>query len=89
VARVGGQREIGRGPVPKQLVCVESQFRASSGLGARQRTGVVPDAGPVAHAILAVAQHAKVDAAVRRNGDRLDDGRRQRREQQQAEGGEE
>jgi hypothetical protein len=46
--------------------------------GSQQRTSVVPDHGPVALAILAVPQHAKVDTAVGSNGDARDDGRRQR-----------
>lgn len=56
---------------------------------AGQRTSVVPDYGPLALAILAVSEHAKVDAAVGRNGDAGDHGRGQRRQQQQAEGDEE
>ena len=55
-----------------------------------QHTGIIADHGPLAAAaIWTVAQHAKVDVAVRRNGDRRNDGRGDGRQQQQAEGDEE
>jgi hypothetical protein len=60
-------------------------FEACLSQSSQQRTGVVPDHGPVALAILAVAKHAKVDSAVGSNGNTGYDGRRQRREQQQTE----
>lgn len=60
-----------------------------SGLSDVERTSVVPDHGPVAPAIDAVAEHAKVDAAIGGDWNGRDDGRRQRRQQQQAEGDEE
>jgi hypothetical protein len=55
-----------------------------------QHTSVVADHGPLATpAIGTVAQHAEVDVAVGRNGNGRDDGRRDGRQQQQAEGHEE
>jgi hypothetical protein len=56
----------------------------------RQHTSVIADHGPLAApAIGTVAQHAKVDVAVGRYGNGRDDGRRDGRQQQQAEGYEE
>ena len=56
----------------------------------RQRTSVIADHGPLAApAIGTVAQHAKVDVAVSRNRNGRDNGRRDGRQQQQAEGYEE
>ena len=55
----------------------------------QQRTSVVPDHRAVALAILAVTQDAEVDAAVGRDRNAGDNGRREGREQQQAECNEE
>lgn len=52
-------------------------------------TRVVPNHGPVALSIFAVAQDTKVDAAIGGEGDALDDGRGQGGQQQQTEGDEE
>jgi len=52
-------------------------------------TRVVTDHGPFAVYIVAVAQDAKVDAAVGGERNALDDGRGQRGQQQQAKGDEE
>ena len=54
-----------------------------------QHTSVVPDYWALATGGFAVAQHAKVDVAVGSEGDALDDGCRQCREQQQTKGDEE
>jgi hypothetical protein len=54
-----------------------------------RHTSVVPDHGPIAFAIEAVAEHAKVDAAIGSDWNGRDNGRRQRGQQQQSEGDEE
>lgn len=51
--------------------------------GAAKRTHVIANANPAAVISLAPAPHAKRVAIEARNGDALDDGRRQRRNQQQ------
>lgn len=95
MARGRRERKVWGRAISKQLLCVMVSLRRLlslchvSELVARQRTSVVPDYRPVALAILAVAQHAEVDAAVGRNGDARDDGRGQRGQQQQTEGDEE
>lgn len=66
-----------------------SSDSGQSRIGWERHTGVVADHGPFTRAIVAVAQHAKVNAAVGGEWDALNDRRRQRREQQQAKGDEE
>jgi hypothetical protein len=79
MARSGGEREVGRGLVAEQLLCSNLLvFWARGCLSGRsdfERTSVVPDHGPVALAIDAVAEHAEVDAAIGSDWNGRDDGR--------------
>lgn len=94
-----GQGELVVGGIGKEAICnCQSAHRLCWGSLAMLRggcaslavrTGVVADHGPVAAAILAVPKDAKVHAAEGSERDGLDDGRRERGEEQQYEGDEE
>jgi hypothetical protein len=86
VSRSCRQREIGVGFISEEFIwCTLSILGLFQSRHSKQHTRVVSNHRPVALAISAVAQHAKIDAAIGGDGNARDDGRRQRRQQQQTE----